>query len=302
MSLVRPALNAWLRYTEKPYLARVEAPEELRARFLCTARLWFHAPLGTQVTDTVLADRRARAVRARGVQPDAPVMLYFHGGAYIFGAPRTHQAMLGTLSALSGWQAILPRYRLAPEHPFPAALDDAVAAYKALRARHETIVVGGDSAGGGLALALLGEILAQGLPRPAGLFGFSSLTDLTYSGDSVTRNAEADVLLPLGRAAEQVEMYLQGADPTDPRASPLFADFTGAPPVWLCAGTTEALLDDTRRMTERMRAQGVTVTERIALDLPHVWPLFHNVLPEARRTLRDVAGWINSLSFPQADS
>jgi acetyl esterase/lipase len=157
------------------------------------------------------------------------------------------------------------------------------------------VILGGDSAGGGLALALLGEVLRQGLPVPRGCFALSPLTDLTFSGQSLRSNAASDVMLPAGRAAEMAQIYLQGATADDPRASPLFADFTGAPPVWLCAGDTEILLDDTRRMAARLRAQGATVTEIIEHDLPHVWPYFHTLLPEARETLHALAAWIRSL-------
>ena len=152
------------------------------------------------------------------------------------------------------------------------------------------------------ALALLAEILRHGLRRPRGVFCFSPLTDMTFSGDSMASNADAEVMLPVARAGELARMYLRESDPRDPRVSPLFAGFRGAPPVWIAAGDTEILLDDTRRMAARLRADGVRVTEVIARDLPHVWPIFGPLLPEACRTLEEVAGWIRSLSRPQGDS
>jgi acetyl esterase/lipase len=229
---------------------------------------------------------------------DDRVVLYFHGGGYVFGSPRTHAAMLARLARHGGLRAVLPEYRLAPEAPFPAAVEDARTAWAALLARGTApgrVVIGGDSAGGGLALALLGDLLERGAPLPAGVFAFSPLTDLGFSGASFAANAAAEVLLPAARAAEMAALYLQGADPLDPMASPLFADFTGAPPVLLMAGDTEILLDDTRRMADRMRRQGVAVCEQIARDLPHVWPLFWRYLPEGDAALRTVAAWIRRL-------
>ncbi|MGP6087698.1 alpha/beta hydrolase [Antarctobacter jejuensis] len=303
-SLRARLINTSLRLIEKRRLARVEAPKDLRRGFERSARLFFHGPRGARYDRFPMGDTPAVMVTV----PDGTsgiVLLYFHGGGYVMGSPRTHQAMLARLCAMTGSSAILPDYRKAPEHPFPAAFEDAMAAYAKLLGDETPpaqIVIGGDSAGGGLALALLAEICRRGLPQPARCFAFSPLTDLTFSGASFQANAEAEVMLPVSRARGMQEMYLGTADPRDPRVSPLFADFTGACPVWLVAGDTEILLDDTRRMAERLRAQGVTVSERIAHDLPHVWPIFHNVLPEARRTLRDLARWINSLSQTAADN
>ena len=296
MSLARRLLNPWLRLTEKRGLTRETDPVVLRRSFETKARLFFHAPRGTRYARESVAGVQVQWVTARGVvRKGAPLLLYFHGGGYVFGSSDTHRAMLGRLSAEVGLPACLPDYRLAPEHPFPAAMMDALAIWRAVAARPGGVVLGGDSAGGGLALALLGEILRQGLPPPKGLFAFSPLTDFTFSGESLRDNAGADVVLPASRAEEIARLYLRDAAADDPRASPLFADFTGAPPVWLTAGDTEILFDDTRRMAARLRAQGVAVTEEKVHDLPHVWPMFHNILPEARASLRDLAAWISSL-------
>ena len=297
MSLVRPLLNTWLRLTEKPHLRRVQDHVEMRRSFEAKARLFFHAPRGTQQSKRHLGGRPVLAVQPPQVS-NATVILYLHGGGYVFGSPRTHAAMIARLCKEAECRAILPDYRKAPEHPFPAGLDDALAAYLELLSEGEApenIVLGGDSAGGGLALALLVRLLSEGHPLPAGLFSFSPLTDLTYSGASVSRNAEAEVMLPADRALELTASYIGTASRDHPWVSPLFADFTGAPPIWLTVGSTEILLDDSRRLTERLKAQRVNVSMQYEDDLPHVWPIFHNTLPEARATLRSLANWINAV-------
>lgn len=299
MSLARGALNRWLRAVEKPRLARVRDVAELRRGFEAKARLFFHPPISTRCRATTTGGRGALWVdEARA----GPLVLHFHGGAYVMGSSSTHRALAGWLSREAGCPVCLPDYRLAPEDPFPAAIEDALAVYRAVADHPGGVILGGDSAGGGLALALLAEILRHGLTQPAGLYALSPLTDLTWSGDSFARNAHRDVMLPAERAVENAEIYLQGRPADDPRASPLFADFTGAPPVWLTASDSEILLDDTTRLAAVLRQRGVPVTERIEADLPHVWPMFHNTLPEARQTLRVLARWIRSLSRPSGGS
>ncbi|HEY9038709.1 MAG TPA: alpha/beta hydrolase [Roseovarius sp.] len=297
MSFRARLLCGWLRQTEKRIIARAEDPADLRRHLERSARLFFHPPRGTTFEDITLA---ASGVAATCVTPldarDGPLILYFHGGGYIFGSPSTHRVMVAQLAERTRLRAVLPRYRLAPEHPFPAAPEDALATYHAVMDHPGGVILGGDSAGGGLALVILAQICAQGLPLPLGTFCFSPLTDMTFSGPSFAANAKADPLLPAHRARDMAQMYLQGGDPEDPRASPLNADFYGAGPVWLTAGDTEILLDDTRRIAARLMAQGIDVTCIIETGLPHVWPLIHALLPEARQTLAELAGWITSLS------
>lgn len=299
MSVIRHLLKPYLRLTEKRHLARAQDPAALRRSFEAKARIFFHAPRGARYRRATLAEVPVLQAEAREVAGSTrPRILYFHGGAYVFGSPDTHKAMLARLSAQTGLPTVLPKYRLAPEHRFPAALEDAEAVFRALAAQGP-VILGGDSAGGGLALALLARCLDRGWPPPVGTFAFSPLTDMTFSGASLAENAAADVILPASRLADMRAMYLGDADPADPRASPLFADFSGATPVWLGVGDTEILLDDTRRLATRLRAQGVAVTEVVARDLPHVWPILQTLLPEARDTLRAVAHWAKTLRAVQ---
>lgn len=299
MSVQARLLNRWLRWTERPHLQRATDPKKLRRRFETQARLFFQGPRGAVYDTAPMGGCSCVRVTPTTVGTEARTcILYFHGGGYVFGSPATHRKMLAQLGArLSGACAILPDYRKAPEHPFPAAVEDALAVYEQLLAdgfEASSIFIGGDSAGGGLALSLLGQITAKKLAQPRGVFVFSPLTDLTCSGASLRDNAARDVVLPAERARQMSETYMGGSDCTDPRASPLRAEFTGAAPVAIWVGDTEILRDDSRRMAERLRAQGVDVTLIEEHDLPHVWPLFHNILPEARRTLDQVADWINT--------
>lgn len=296
MSWQRSALNRWLRLVEKPRLAHATSHDSLRNRLERNARFFFRGPRDVLQHWRDLGDGAALWLEPAAADRSR-VLLYFHGGAYIFGSPRTHAAMVGVLAKAAGVRAVLPAYPLAPEHPFPAAVDRAEDAYHTLVAAGvspENIVLGGDSAGGGLVLAVLGRLIGAGAALPGGVFALSPLTDMTFSGASLQANAARDVMLPATRVTEMAEQYLAGAAAQDPQASPLFADFTGAPPVWFTAGDTEILLDDTRRIAASMTAQGVSVQMHIAGDLPHVWPIFHNTLPEARATLDDLAGWIRS--------
>lgn len=294
MSLRARILNQWLRLTEKPFLARATSQSALRASFEVKAALFFRAPFGVPRQWSGLAGRPALRVGA-GTE-SAPVILYFHGGGFVFGSPRTVGKMLAHLVKKAGGTAVLPQYPLAPEHPFPAACDHAYAAYLALMDEGvdpARIIIGGDSAGGNLALSLLARILLEDVPHPAGVFALSPVTDLTYSGVSIGENAQSEVILPASRLEEMTEAYVGAHKRDDPRISPLFADFTGAPPVWLAVGDTEILRDDTLRMAECLRAQGVSVDVTVEHDLPHVWPMFHTLIPEAHATLDAVAAWIN---------
>ncbi len=298
MSWQRAILNPYLRLTEKPHLAR-SAPDKLRRVLETNARLFFRAPRGTVFEDGLLnhGGEMVPSIWALGpgARKTAPVILYFHGGGYVFGSPHTHKAMLARLSSFCGSPVCLPKYRLAPEHKFPAAIDDALTAYQALQNHPAGVIIGGDSAGGGIALALLGEITRTGLTPPLGCFAFSPLCDLTFSGDSLQNNADADVVLPAARANEMAQLYLAGQDGSDPRATPLKASFDAGTPVWLTVGDSEILFDDSRRMAGHLRNQGVDVDLKVEQNLPHVWPLFHNLLPEAGRTLRHLAVWLSSL-------
>jgi monoterpene epsilon-lactone hydrolase len=229
-------------------------------------------------------------------------LLYFHGGGYVAGSPATHAALLGRLSQLTGLQVMAPVYRLAPEHPAPAAFEDAIAAHAALLKKGfaaDRIILGGDSAGGGLALALLADLCARAA-APAAVVVFSPWTDLAMTGESLQRNAKRDPLLPMARIEELIGYVTGGAAAgmglRDPRISPLYAVFSNPPPALIQVGSTEILLDDSRRMAAHLRAAGGDVTLSEWPDMPHVWQIFDGYIPQARAALEEVAGFLETIT------
>lgn len=284
-------LNFVLRHVGRPLLKRTKTPENARRDFDLTARLAFRGPKSHARTRE-FGGVPCIAVDPPGAAPDG-LILYFHGGGYITGSARTHLPMLGGLAQMAGVRTVLPDYRLAPEDPFPAPFEDAEAVWDALTAETDParIVLGGDSAGGGLALALMSHVLAQG-QSPAGLFALSPWTDVALTGDSLRENAEKDAILPVERIEELRDLVVAGADPNDPRLSPLHASFEGAPPVYFQASETEILRDDTIRMADRLQEAGVQVKTDLWPDAPHVWQLFHRSLPEADDALARLAEFI----------
>ena len=295
MSWQQKLLNPALKLIEKRHMANAKGPEILRKAFELKAKMFFHAPRGTEMEWFDVGGTSALRIGGDALDPER-VILYIHGGGHVFGSPKTHSAMLAQLAKRVGCEAILPVYPLSPENVYPTSLNTVRAVYDGLLDQGmpaAKIVIGGDSAGGNLALALLAQLLADGADLPAGVFAFSPLTDMTYCGASFQVNAKADVILPAERAAEMAQMYLDGHDAMDPFVSPFVADFAGAPSVWLTVGDTEILLDDTRRLFAEMKKQCVDVQMHIERNLPYDWPIFHHILPEARATLDGLAGWIN---------
>ena len=221
--------------------------------------------------------------------PGAPVLLYLHGGGYIACSPETHRPLVASLVRRVLGRAFVPRYRLAPEHPFPAALDDALAAYRFLleveRVAPEQIVLVGDSAGGGLALALAMAIRDAQWPNPAGLVAFSPWTDLAATGGSLEENTERCAMFAGDTIRRAARFYVGDADPTLPLISPLYGDFRGLPPMLIHASLDEVLRDDAVRVAEAARHAGVDVELQLWPHVPHVWQFFAAVLPEARESL-----------------
>lgn len=283
MSLRLAALNTVLRCVAKPKLRLTATPEAADREFRRMARLFLRAPPFLRHLE------RPGGLHWISAGPCAPrrVVLYFHGGGYVSGSPRTHEGIMGRLSLLSGVEICAPAYPLAQQAPAPAQFDAALAAWERLRVLcypPEGIVLAGDSAGGGLALALLAALCAGG-ERPAGAVLFSPWADLAATGESLRRNRHADPFLPVERLGALIEVVLGPLDARDPRISPLYAEFPGCPPVTVFSSETEILADDARRMARRLRSFGGPVAEDIHSSAPHAWPVFDGWIPEARAAL-----------------
>jgi acetyl esterase/lipase len=220
------------------------------------------------------------------------VILYFHGGGYVIGSPVTHRSFVSHLARAAQARALLLDYRLAPENPFPAAVDDAVAAYRWLIGNvttPERVVFAGDSAGGGLTICALLAVRDAGLPAPAGAVAMSPWGDLAHTGGSIKGNRERDPMVALELLEGMAAQYLGGADPRTPTASPVYADFTGIPPMLIHVGTDEILLDDSVRITERARAAGCDVELHPWPDMIHVFPTFADMLPPTHEAWQAIA-------------
>ena len=230
-------------------------------------------------------------VKGEWVRPEATgvgTILYLHGGGYVFGSPRTHRNLTYPLSVAARAELFAPVYRLAPEYPCPAAIDDALAAYDWLLSigrNPERMVIGGDSAGGGLALAMLLALKEKGAPMPAGAVLYSPWTDLSVSGGSIAKNAQRDAMFNRDSIEGGAPRYLGSLAPQDPRASPLFADLSGLPPLLVFASESEMLFDDSVRLVKRAKDAGVSVQFEDREGLVHVWPLFHPMMPEAKEAI-----------------
>ncbi|MCW2930585.1 MAG: Esterase/lipase/thioesterase [Actinomycetia bacterium] len=233
-------------------------------------------------------------VETPGLDPSL-VVLYFHGGAYALGSAPDSVGLAADVSRRVGARAISVDYRLAPEHPFPAAIDDAVAAYRALLEEgvpSERIAFVGESAGGGLVAATLVALKDTDLPQPSAAAVFSPWVDLTVSGASATGKAELDPALTPEALRIRARDYLGDRDTATPLASPVFADFTGLPPLLIQVGSHEILLDDAVRLAARAAEHDVPVELQVWPQVPHVFQGFAALLDEADRALNSAAAFI----------
>jgi monoterpene epsilon-lactone hydrolase len=285
MSLRLRILNLLLGVLGRPALARASDPAVERRKLEIGAQ-FFHRPPYLCFLDGDLPRVTCKPRRS------SHAVLYFHGGAYMTGGPRTHLSITGRLARLTGLPVFPVRYPLAPEHPAPAAFMAALAAHAALARLYppQNILIGGDSAGGGLALALVSHLCQTG-QTPGGAFAFSPWTDLALTGASLTENTRTELILPPERLVEAAEKVRGALAVEDPRISPLYADFPNCPPVLIQVGSGEILLDDSRRMAARINAR---LSEWP--DCPHVWQIFDGYLPEARAALKETAAFLRHLA------
>jgi acetyl esterase/lipase len=252
-------------------------------------------PRRVDYVDTLIGGVPAIVATPTGVGPERH-LLYLHGGAYVVGSPKSHIAMVANLARRASATATVVEYRLAPEHTYPAAIEDCVAAYRALVTDVDPsqVIIAGDSAGGGATLATLCALRDAGDPLPGAAYLMSPWTDLTGSGDSIVTRAHADPMLDASRIPIAGRMYA-GEVPLDhPGVSPLFADLRGLPPMLVQTGVDEILLSDTTRLAERARAAGVDVTVDLAEGMWHVYQSFARLMPEADEALARAAIFMRS--------
>jgi acetyl esterase/lipase len=225
------------------------------------------------------------------------VVLYLHGGAYVIGSVNTHRDLAGRISRAAGARVLNVDYRLAPEHPHPAAVDDATAAYRWLLAQGHapaSLAVAGDSAGGGLTVATLVALRDQGHPMPAAGVCLSPWVDLEGIGDSMTARAHLDPMVQRDHLVRMAGFYLGELHPRTPLAAPLYADLSGLPPLYIQVGTAETLLDDATRIAERARKAGVDVTLELWDDMIHVFQAFAPMLPEGQQAVDKIGEYLRA--------
>ena len=241
------------------------------------------APDGVAVEVTEVAGRPAERLTPPVVAVPGAIVLYLHGGGYVSGSPQTHRTYAGQLALQSGISVVTLDYRLAPEDPFPAGLNDALTAFDELADGGRTkVAIAGDSAGGGLTLATALALRDRGGAQPAALLLVSPWTDLTQSSPTYETRAEADPMLTAATLTQMAEAYVDGGDPRGELISPLFADHTGLPPTRIDVGDAEVLLDDSVDLATRLREAGVPVELQVWDEMIHVFPAFPpEILPEA---------------------
>ncbi|HJP41827.1 MAG TPA: alpha/beta hydrolase [Dehalococcoidia bacterium] len=263
------------------------------------------AGLGTTATvlpDVAITEAYAGGCRAYWHDPPGAVedraILYLHGGGYVLGSPKTHERLVSHLASATGARVLNLDYRLAPEHPHPAAVEDATAAYRWLLDQGFLpgyVAISGDSAGGGLSLAALISIREQGFPQPAGAVPLSPWVDLEGTGNSMVSNAENDLLVQKEMLQGMAASFLgEGGDARDPLAAPVYGDYRDLAPIYIQVGGDETLLDDSTRVVERAKAAGVEVKLDVFPEMQHVFQTGVGNVPEATDAVGRIGDWLRA--------
>jgi monoterpene epsilon-lactone hydrolase len=278
------------------FLRRVVKPRNVTRTDIPLIRTLMGAFTRSRLLPGIRAERVRAPVPGEWLHPPHPrrgrALLYFHGGGYICGSPRTHRAITARLARLLQVSVFVPDYRLAPEHPYPAALQDAHTVWRWLLGqgyRSDQLLLAGDSAGGGLALALMQGCRTQGLPLPRAAALFSPWTDLTGTAPAIRENARRCAWFTSSQLRFAAALYAGHADPALPDLSPLHGDLGNLPPLILHVSDAELLRDDSLRLAHRARAAGTPVDLKVWHGLPHAWPNFAGLMPEADQCLSDAA-------------
>ena len=292
--LVRIGARWFIKRRRRPTVAAA------RQSILAAARWIPSPPAGTALLAVDAGGVPGEFVATAASRLDRHV-LFLHGGGYVTGSPALYRHFTWRIATAARARVLAIDYRLAPEHPFPTALDDALAAYRWLLAGtadpQRTAVIG-DSAGGGLAFALLLRLRDDGLELPAAAVALSPWTDLALTGTSLSLNAKSDPMMNAADARLFADCYLAGSNPRNPYASPLYGNPTGLPPSLIHVGSDEILHDDAVRMAENLRAAGCQVQIEVWPRMPHGWHLFAPVLPEARTAIARIGAFADQVLAP----
>ena len=291
MSIRAGLVSFFLRRTIKKQMADLDDPVMLREKLSRAI---------TRLPDNVRSDKiEVRGVPANWVYQENSdsrrVVLYLHGGGYVFGGYGSHGEIASKMASLINGKTLLLEYSLAPENPFPAAIEDALIAYRWLLeggTNASDIVLAGDSAGGGLSVALLLQLKRAGLGLPRAVCLFSPWVDLTCSSDSIKKNESSDCMLS-PRALERFKQYYLGeSDSKNELVSPIFGDLSGLPPTYVAVGSNEILLDDARTLVSGIKSSGGVANLSIWQGMPHVFPIMSSIIPEGRQVLKEFSGFL----------
>ena len=283
---VRAMLKDLIGGPDTPFLARRKQAEEFAAAFV--------TPAGIEIEAGALDGVAVEWVVPNGAHANH-TFVHLHGGGYVLGNPAGSRAFTSAFALRTRCRVVSIDYRLAPEHPFPAAIEDSVRAYRALLAQGREpsdLAIGGESAGGGLAVATLVEAHAQKLPMPASLIAISPWSDMQCEGGSFAVKADVDPMLTRRSLREMADAYLGSADPLDVRASPALADLSGLPPMLIHAGSDEVLLDDAIALIDAASAARVEAQLVVFAGMIHVWHMFHTMLPQGSAAIDALAGFV----------
>jgi acetyl esterase/lipase len=285
------AIAQWRDLVSQPYETIPQARANVEEFFA-----QFPPPADVSVEHVAIGKASADWLSTPGANADRAV-LFLHGGAYVLGSARAYREMTTRIARATAARTLVLDYRLGPEEPFPAAVEDAVAAYNFILAqgiKRSNIAIVGDSAGGGLTLATLLSLRDTGVPLPACAVCISPWIDLECTGGTMETKAAVDPLCTRESLLAEAALYLAGGNPRNPLASPLYADLKDLPPLLIQVGTEETLLDDAYRLEQRAKAAGVDVTLKVFDDMPHVWHVFASYLPEAQQAIDQIGEFVRA--------
>ena len=294
MSRRAELLTLRLRYLKKRQAHQATPLPEVRRWLKLIERIVPLPPAGTR-TQVIDADGIGAAHITVPQSRTDRYLLYFHGGGYVVGSAPLYRDFLWRIAVAARASVLYFDYRLAPEHPFPAAIEDAVTAYRWLAdpLDHRRIAFVGDFAGGGLAFAAAHKLRDEGFALPGAVVALSPWTDLALTGLSLQSNADADAMMDVGGLPVLVNYYLAGTDPRHPYASPLYGDPAGLPPALIQVGSDEILRDDAVRLAEKLKTAGCDIEIEVWPRMPHVWQLYARIVPEGRDAIERIGMFLH---------